>query len=643
MPPTLTPQSRFSWALVAILLPCAFILNCQPGGASRRSLREIPAYPPAPQTPQVLALGNIRSGQPPSTAEVQVSQILFGAEPDQGIGLVKPVSVAWQAGRLMICDGALGAVVEWNSDSRAMSEPRWGDRPRKPVSVRAAPNGGWLIVDAAAASILRYGPQNELRRRYTSAQNEFRPACAIEMDSKVLVADAGNHAIADFSAIDGGLLGTFGRRGPGPAEFGAPLGMAVTPDGNICVVDTLNNRVQLLDSNGKWIRNIGGPGNQVGCLGRPKDVAVGPDGTIFVTDAASQRVHVFDQKGRVLMAFGEPGSGVGALSMPAGICICETCPVIGAALPDGFKVAYYIAVAEQLLTPGIRVYAWRDQADAQRFRAAEKSPIQQNSLVINPHRTPNDCKSCHASDSAHPGKLKPETVDAICLTCHDGKKALAEAHPIGRLARTSNTLPPSDWPLVDGRIGCMTCHDLTGHDSPAHAGKSNNPAFVRGFDADHSMDFCSQCHKSEGFKRFNPHIQLAADQSVNEATCMTCHNPQPPNSPTGIRGPSANLRVSGSDLCLTCHTRHWDVSPRGHVDRNVPPEIRQFMEAKAGGSAAMFPLAQNQVTCYSCHNPHQAGLFPADSPLGSLARHAADAAVHLRVDLIDLCLGCHAK
>lgn len=633
----------FVFAVSAAAVWTAACRMSNPAGSSS-NVSEESAYPPAPQPAQVIALGQVSEGQSASKTEQKLTLFFFGAEPEPGLGLIKPVSMACRADALLICDSALGSILRWDSSKLKLDAPRWNEPPMRPMVIRAAGNGDLLIVDVSQLAVLRYSEAGAMLRRYTIAEKTFRPAGVAELNHEVWVSDSIGHRILVFDAESTALLRTIGKRGPGRAEFGAPLGLAATPDGNVCVVDTLNNRVQLLNQQGEWIRDIGGPGNHVGRFGRPKDVAVGPDGTIFVTDAASQRVHAFDGDGHVLLSFGEPGSDIGALSMPAGICVCLHSPISNPQIPTGFEPSYFVIVAEQLRRPGIRVYAWRTRSSSERVALSANSYDSISVSPSNPHWSKQRCNACHEINGDRPQPIDPHTVDALCLSCHDGKKAVAEAHPIGRLASAAGKSPPSEWPLVDGRIACLTCHDIRRHCDPDVVRPGVNSALVRDFASDRRMDFCNHCHEGENLRRYNPHVQLAKSGAVNEQSCLICHVHEPAIPANGARRFSAELRSDGSATCLTCHGKHWDVSERGHVDRlassKVKANIQQRQDHQAPGA---LPLWNNQVTCFSCHNPHQAGLFPTGSELGSIAAHSVDAQAYLRVDLIDLCSYCHAK
>ena len=104
-------------------------------------------------------------------------------------------------------------------------------------------------------------------------------------------------------------IGTGGKqhRLTSPGNFALPDGVAVDKDGNVYVTDTLNDRVEIFDADGKFISEFGKSGDGPGTFARPKGIAIDRDGHIWVTDEVQSRVQVFDQRGRLLLYFGEPG------------------------------------------------------------------------------------------------------------------------------------------------------------------------------------------------------------------------------------------------------------------------------------------------------------------------------------------------
>ncbi len=590
-----------------------------------------------------MALGNLRLVQPPSEAQVRLAEFLFGAPPEDPLTIVKPFDALERGGGFWVADVGVGAILRFSGGSHRLDlidpvHDRFG-----PVALAEAPDGQALVVDRAGRVVLRLDADGGVVARYGPPKGrDFRPADALWVDGQVWVTNVAAHAIEVFDA-SGRWLRSIGRRGDQPGEFGIPLGLARMPDGRVCVVDMLNQRVQVLSPQGKPLGVIGGPGDRVGRFGRPRDVAVGPDGTVFVVDAASQRVHAFDARGRPLIAFGAPGSPNGLL-LPAGISLASHIGPTDRPLPGGFRPRYFVLVAEQLDRPGVRVFAWRGSS-------AGQAAVRRSASAAGPHWDPTQCSACHAMRDQTPQPIAPEKVDALCLRCHDGQRASREPHPVGWPAESDSTQLPAGWPTVGGRLGCLTCHEVRRHCDRSARRPLENPIFLRDYDPQQPAAFCTKCHRATAW-RISPH-QPPESFNGTQRACAFCHrNPEIDARGAMRRTGDADLLVDGSALCLRCHGRHWDFSQQGHVDRPVPDEWRQrllALDAEALGLEAppavpqRIPLSGGRVTCYSCHNPHPAGTFPAGSVLGLRAAGAKDAKFRLRLDRPALCLECHSR
>ena len=636
-------------AMAGVVVAGASWMSCtQRGGTGAGWQRGRQAYPTS-GNPIVIALGNFRGNPMPTERETELSVFLFGVEPEAPLGLSKPRAVAAAGDHLLICDSGAGAVFDADPNAASLRELRLDDRPIHPVALDVAPNGDRLVVDLAARMVRRFDAGGQQVARYTRTDSPFRPADCLCVGNDVWVTNVAAHQIDVFDGASGSPKRTIGTRGAANGQFGMPLGMARTPKGDVCVVDSLNARVQVLDSSGAWVRNIGRPGNRAGCFGRPKDVAVGSDGVVFVVDAASQRVHAFDETGRVLLTFGEPFSGAGALAMPNGIAVSEQWTEDAGAMPGGFSPAYAIYVAEQLDRPGVRVYAWGRNidlriAESQQTGDGNRSRSTQVAKVANPHWAANQCNACHAMDAARrPQPIAPAAVNDLCLNCHDGKKAHGEPHPIGRVAETRLVSTPSDWPTVDGRIACLTCHDIQRHCGNAPQRPAANSAMLRHHEPENPIALCMKCHEADDSWRISPHNQIDRGGLLKSDSCLFCHTSAPFTSTGGAVSQTPALRTEPERLCMSCHTKHWDYFPEGHVEHPMPPTMLRELESAGGAKARRLPLNQNRVMCYTCHNPHEPGVFAAGSDAGAFAASTDDAKVLLRMNRADLCVACHPK
>jgi sugar lactone lactonase YvrE len=106
-----------------------------------------------------------------------------------------------------------------------------------------------------------------------------------------------------------------------PGDFAKPTGLAVDPEGNLYVADTLNNRIEIFDADGKFISTFGKAGDGPGYFARPKGVAIDGDGHIWVADGVQDRVQVFSQEARLLISFGGHGLLPGQFQGLVGITV----------------------------------------------------------------------------------------------------------------------------------------------------------------------------------------------------------------------------------------------------------------------------------------------------------------------------------
>jgi hypothetical protein len=72
-------------------------------------------------------------------------------------------------------------------------------------------------------------------------------------------------------------------------------------DGNAYISDGyINSRVAKVDKNGAWIKSWGEPGSQPGQFNTPHSIAVDAENHIYVADRGNRRIQVFDTDGKFL-------------------------------------------------------------------------------------------------------------------------------------------------------------------------------------------------------------------------------------------------------------------------------------------------------------------------------------------------------
>jgi outer membrane protein assembly factor BamB len=76
------------------------------------------------------------------------------------------------------------------------------------------------------------------------------------------------------------------------------------PEGNTYISDGyVNSRVAKVDKNGNWVKSWGEPGDQPGQFNTPHSIAADAQGNIYVADRGNRRIQVFDTDGKFLRQF----------------------------------------------------------------------------------------------------------------------------------------------------------------------------------------------------------------------------------------------------------------------------------------------------------------------------------------------------
>jgi DNA-binding beta-propeller fold protein YncE len=143
-----------------------------------------------------------------------------------------------------------------------------------------------------------------------------RVAWHFTAEGDLVICDCGNNRVQVLRK-DGTFVRVFGSKGHGEGMFNHPYGVFVQRDGSFVVVDSGNNeRVQVFDSGGGFVRSIGfaganGPSHFQRMRTRQYQtkyvVAVGGGGEIVVSNQTLNDVQVFSREGALLQTIRDEG------------------------------------------------------------------------------------------------------------------------------------------------------------------------------------------------------------------------------------------------------------------------------------------------------------------------------------------------
>ena len=125
----------------------------------------------------------------------------------------------------------------------------------------------------------------------------------VDRNDNVWVTDNGDHQVMKFTSTGKLLLtlGIKGKAGTDDRTFNRPTDIAFAPNGDFYVSDGYgNSRVVKFSRDGKYLFAWGKPGKGPGEFQVPHSVAVDSKGTVYVSDRENNRIQIFDSDGHYL-------------------------------------------------------------------------------------------------------------------------------------------------------------------------------------------------------------------------------------------------------------------------------------------------------------------------------------------------------
>ncbi len=116
-------------------------------------------------------------------------------------------------------------------------------------------------------------------------------------------------------------LFVWGTGGSDNGQFSNPEGIAINASGNVFVVDSGNNRVQVFDQAGKFVHAWGTAGSEDGQFQSPHGIALDNQSNVYVVDTGNNRIQVFNHSGSFIRKWGSAGTGNAQFNTPWGVTL----------------------------------------------------------------------------------------------------------------------------------------------------------------------------------------------------------------------------------------------------------------------------------------------------------------------------------
>jgi sugar lactone lactonase YvrE len=257
----------------------------------------------------------------PKTAKQGWMDRLAGTVPQSDGGgkvlfqLAQPYGMAVDSkGRLYVADSKVGAIFIFNTETRdvEMIKNKVDAHFDRIIGLAMDDNDRLFVSDPGLRHVLVFNAQHKAEDVITDSMVE-PSGLAIDVQNRQLyVSDIKTDQVLVYDADTFKLkrkMGTGGKEHAltTPGDFAKPTGVAVDKEGNLYVADTLNDRIEVFDADGGFIRTWGKNGDGPGYFARPKGVTVDSDGHIWVADGMQDRVQVFTPEGQLLISMGGHG------------------------------------------------------------------------------------------------------------------------------------------------------------------------------------------------------------------------------------------------------------------------------------------------------------------------------------------------
>ena len=149
----------------------------------------------------------------------------------------------------------------------------------------------------------------------------------VSPEQYLYVMDTGHNKVQQFDAKTGKVVRKVGSKGEGDGQLMECEGIAVHPStSHIYVADHNNHRVTVFDSKGAFVRSFGSEGSEAGQFNHPTGMAFSTGtGLLYICDTHNHRLCIYDSDGKYVRAVGgKRGDADGELSEPSHVAVCQS-------------------------------------------------------------------------------------------------------------------------------------------------------------------------------------------------------------------------------------------------------------------------------------------------------------------------------
>lgn len=276
-------------------------------------------WPPAPDIARIEWVAAYSSQHDfPKSALKEIGEKIGGKQTP--LFFAKPWGIATDGeGKVYVADAQKGVVLIYDLDARQIITVGAGTL-KTPMGVALDAKGTLYISDPSQGRIFIFSQEGKLINTLGGEGLIWPVGLALNGAGLLYVADSKAHSIVTLDIETNSIIRTFGT-------LNYPTDVALDPQGNLVVADSMNARVQIFDPAGKLLKSIGQRGDGACDLQSPKGIAIDQvTGNIYISDSRNDRFTIFSADGGCLTSVGASHSvdfrqAAGGFNVPQDITI----------------------------------------------------------------------------------------------------------------------------------------------------------------------------------------------------------------------------------------------------------------------------------------------------------------------------------
>lgn len=344
----------------AVVLVVAALMMYTLAGCARQPIVEAKSakadivWPQRPEVPRVRYLSSISSSEDIDIRPGLLRRVAGFIKGAVERNIVRPYGVTKDAeGRLYVIDTYYQRVHVFDAKNSAhyIFPDTELEEFKNPIDVVVGAQGRVYVSDSIS-NVIHVFSSHGKQHEGSIGRGKLKRPTGLAVDAKrnlLLVTDTLASSLVVFDEKSSDVVAVVGGKGDGKESFHSPTNVVVGNSGAIYVTDALNFRIQVLDSEYKFLPSFGSAGDSPGHFSRPKGVAIDSEDHVYVVDALFGNVQIFDADGELLLSFGKPGNKPGEFWLPNDIFIDgEDRIYISDAYNQRIQVFQYLGFGDEL-------------------------------------------------------------------------------------------------------------------------------------------------------------------------------------------------------------------------------------------------------------------------------------------------------